>query len=152
MRSQSVRMRCNNVWVGFVGGRFLGQHPVTVEISVDLNYRPRPYQNCGHSSCANNLRSPFRYFDFRVTSRGRRVYPGDHTPHMLVRYWPSRITENDERDCANLQVLLVAVNNRCRPTLRIACLSLRPYMRLDSNNYRASYRIARARTSRLVWC
>jgi hypothetical protein len=27
---------------------------------------------------------------------------------METQYWPSRITEHDERDCANRQVLLVA--------------------------------------------
>jgi hypothetical protein len=75
---------------------------------VDLNHRPRPYQYCGHWSRAKNLRSRFRYFDFRVTTRRRRVHRGDDTLDMQAQYWPSRITEHDERDCANRQVLLVA--------------------------------------------
>ena len=49
----------------------------------------------------------FRYFDFRVTTRRRRVHRGDDTLDMQAQYWPSRITEHDERDCANRQVLLV---------------------------------------------
>ena len=75
---------------------------------VDLNHRPRPYQYCGHWSRAKNLPSPFRYFDFRVTTRRRPVHRGDDTLNMQAEYWPSRITEHAERDCANRQVLLVA--------------------------------------------
>jgi hypothetical protein len=75
---------------------------------VDLNHRPRPYQYCGHWSRAKNLRSPFRYFDFRVTTRRGRIHGSDDTLDMQAQYWPSRITEHDERDCANRQVLLVS--------------------------------------------
>jgi hypothetical protein len=52
--------------------------------------------------------SAFRYFDFRVTARPRRVHGSDDTLYMQAQYWPLRIAQHDERDSVNRQVLLVA--------------------------------------------
>jgi hypothetical protein len=52
--------------------------------------------------------SPFRYSNFSVTARSRRVHSSDDTLDMQAQHWPLRITQHDERDCANRQILLVA--------------------------------------------
>jgi hypothetical protein len=52
--------------------------------------------------------SAFGDFDFRVTARRRRIHGRDDTLHMPAQYWPLRIAQHNERDCANRQILLVA--------------------------------------------
>ncbi|SRR6266481_2833440 len=50
---------------------------------------------------SNQSVSGFGYFDFRVTARPRRVHGSDDTLYMQAQYWPLRIAQHDERDCAN---------------------------------------------------
>src|SRR5437879_2857734 len=45
--------------------------------------------------------SGFGYFDFRVTARPRRVHGSDDTLYMQAQYWPLRIAQHDESDCAD---------------------------------------------------
>jgi len=56
----------------------------------------------------SGLVSAFGYFDFGVTARPRRVHGSDDTLHMQAQYWPLRIAQHGERDCAKRQILLVA--------------------------------------------
>ena len=49
--------------------------------------------------------SLFRYFDFRVTARPRRVHGSDDTVHMQAQYWPLWIALKEANDQSESSVV-----------------------------------------------
>jgi hypothetical protein len=51
--------------------------------------------------------SSIRDLHFAVGSGLCSIYRSYDTLYMLAQYWPLRVVQHDDRDCVNLQILLV---------------------------------------------